>query len=88
MQDKKILNQFAAKITKAKILHDNTQATCQKLRREVAQLEKEYATIKNQREAAEKMENSLKHQLDMTQKAENEANAKCKREENQLEELR
>lgn len=38
MQDKKILNEFAAKITKAKILHDSTQATCQKLRREVAQL--------------------------------------------------
>ena len=52
MQDKKILNEFAAKITKAKILHDNTQATCQKLRREVAQLEKEHATIKSQREAA------------------------------------
>ena len=34
------------------------------------------------------MENSLKHQLDMTQKAENEASAKCKREENQLEDLR
>ena len=38
MQDKKILNEFAAKITKAKILHDNTQATCGKLRREAAQL--------------------------------------------------
>jgi len=52
MQDKKILNEFAAKITKAKILHDNTQATCQKLRREAAQLEKEYSTIRMQREAA------------------------------------
>lgn len=88
MQDKKILNEFAAKITKAKILHDSTQATCQKLRREVAQLEKEYATTKSQREAAEKMEGSLKNQLDMTQKAENEASNKCKREENQLDELR
>lgn len=34
------------------------------------------------------MEKSLKYQLDMTQKAESEANAKCKREESQLEELR
>lgn len=49
MQDKKILNEFAAKITKAKILHDSTQATCQKLRREAAHLEKEYATIRTQR---------------------------------------
>jgi hypothetical protein len=55
MQDKKILNEFAAKITKAKILHDNTQAMCQKLRREAAQLEKEYSTIRSQREAAENM---------------------------------
>jgi len=31
------------------------------------------------------MEKSLKYQLDMTQKAENEANAKCKKEESQLE---
>lgn len=63
MQDKKILHEFAAKITKAKILHDSTQATCQKLRREVAQLEKEYATIHSQREASEKLENTLQHQL-------------------------
>ena len=49
MQDKKILNEFAAKITKAKILHDNTQAMCQKLRREAAQLEKEFSTIRSQR---------------------------------------
>jgi chromosome segregation ATPase len=88
MQDKKILNEFAAKITKAKILHDNTQAICQKLRREVGQLEKEYATIRSQREAAENMERTLKYQLDMTQKAESEATAKCRREENQLEDLR
>jgi len=38
MQDKKILTEFAAKISKAKILHDSTQAVCQKLRREVNQL--------------------------------------------------
>jgi len=38
MQDKKILNEFAAKISKAKILHDNTQAHCAKLRREANQL--------------------------------------------------
>ena len=55
MQDKIILNEFAAKISKAKTLHDNTQALCQKLRREANQLEKEYNTIKNQREAAEDM---------------------------------
>jgi outer membrane murein-binding lipoprotein Lpp len=80
MQDKAILNEFAAKITKAKILHDNTQSVCQKLRREVAQLEKDYHTIRNQREAAENMEKSLQNQLKMTQNAEKETSAKCKRE--------
>jgi hypothetical protein len=38
MQDKVILNEFAAKITKAKLLHDSTQAACLKLRREAGQL--------------------------------------------------
>lgn len=88
MQDKKILNEFAAKITKAKILHDSTQATCDKLRREVAQLEKAYSTIRQQRESAENMEKALKHQLDITQKVENEASNLCKKEEKELEELR
>ena len=40
MEDKKVLGEFSAKISKAKILYDNTSATCQKLRREAAQLEK------------------------------------------------
>ena len=40
MEDKKVLGEFAAKISKAKILYDNTSATCQKLRREAAQLER------------------------------------------------
>jgi outer membrane murein-binding lipoprotein Lpp len=80
MQDKTILNEFAAKITKAKILHDSTQSVCQKLRREVAQLEKDYHTIRNQREAAENMEKSLQNQLKMTHNAEKETSAKCKRE--------
>jgi chromosome segregation ATPase len=88
MQDKTILNEFAAKITKAKILHDNTQAACLKLRREAAQFEKEYHTIRTQREAAENMERSLKNQLSLTQNAEKETAAKCRREEAQLEELR
>ena len=88
MQDKKILNEFAAKISKAKILHDNTQALCQKLRRDANQLEKEYNTLRSQREAAENMERQLKHQLEMTQKAEAETSAKCKREEQQLADLR
>ncbi len=88
MQDKVILNEFAAKITKAKLLHDSTQAACQKLRREAAQLEKEYQAIRSQREAAENMEKTLKNQLQMTQNAEKETAAKCKREEAQLEDLR
>jgi chromosome segregation ATPase len=88
MQDKVILNEFAAKITKAKLLHDSTQAACQKLRREAAQLEKEYHAIRTQREAAENMEKTLKNQLQMTQNAERETAAKCKREEAQLEDLR
>jgi hypothetical protein len=33
MQDKIILNTFSAKISKAKILHDATTATCQKLKK-------------------------------------------------------
>lgn len=40
MQDKKILNEFAAKISKAKILYDSTSANCEKLRREAAQLQR------------------------------------------------
>ena len=63
MEDKKVLGEFAAKISKAKILYDNTSATVQKLRREAAQLEKEYENIANQRRSAEAMEKSLKEQL-------------------------
>ena len=48
MEDKKVLGEFAAKISKAKILYDNTSATVQKLRREAAQLEKEYDNLANQ----------------------------------------
>lgn len=33
MQDKIILNNFSAKISKAKILHDSTAASCDKLKR-------------------------------------------------------
>jgi hypothetical protein len=40
MEEKKIIGEFAAKISKAKILYDNTSAACLKLRREAAQLEK------------------------------------------------
>ena len=38
MEDKKILNEFSAKISKAKILHDHTYAHCHKLRQEASQL--------------------------------------------------
>lgn len=40
MEDKKILGEFAAKISKAKILYDSTSANNQKLRREAAQLQR------------------------------------------------
>ena len=41
MEEKKILNEFAAKISKAKVLYDSTSAVCEKLRREANQLQKE-----------------------------------------------
>jgi hypothetical protein len=33
MDDKIVLNNFSAKLSKAKILHDSTTAACQKLRK-------------------------------------------------------
>lgn len=42
MEDKKVLGEFAAKISKAKILYDNTSANCAKLRREANELQREY----------------------------------------------
>ena len=33
MEDKKVTGEFAAKISKAKILYDNTSANCAKLRK-------------------------------------------------------
>lgn len=49
MEDKKVLGEFHAKISKAKILYDSTSAANQKLRREAAQLQKEYENLKNNR---------------------------------------
>ena len=40
MQDKAVLNNFSAKISKAKIMHDSTTATCEKLKKEADQLER------------------------------------------------
>ena len=40
MEDKRVLGDFHAKISKAKILYDTTSATNQKLRREANQLQR------------------------------------------------
>jgi len=55
MEDKIILNEFAAKITKAKNLYNSTSSNCDKLKKEQAQLQKEYELIRSQREASEIM---------------------------------
>lgn len=88
MEDKKVLGEFAAKISKAKILYDNTSANNQKLRREAAQLQREYDTLVKQRESAEEMEQRLKAQLDQTKKMNKEENEKCNRETKHLNDLR
>ena len=88
MEDKKVLGEFAAKISKAKILYDNTSATVQKLRREAAQLEKEYENLANQRKSAEAMEKSLKEQLEHTKQLNKEEHEKCNRETKHLNDLR
>lgn len=66
MQDKIILNEFAAKISKAKILYDTTSANCDKLRREAAQLQREYEQVRSQRESAETLEATLKFELEQS----------------------
>lgn len=63
MEDKLLLNEFSAKISKARNLYTNTETNCEKLKRELQQLQKDHALVKNQRESAGVMENSLRQQL-------------------------
>ena len=80
MEDKKVLGEFAAKISKAKILFTNTKDTCDKLRREASKLEKEYEQMVEQRQAAEKLEASLKESESLTKKTFEEEQERCKLE--------
>ncbi|EAS06736.1 hypothetical protein TTHERM_00688760 (macronuclear) [Tetrahymena thermophila SB210] len=84
----KVLQEFSAKILKAKNLYEATKNQCDVLRREKEKLEREYKQIYEVRKEAELQEENLKYQYENSKKSNKEESEKCAREVDELNNLR
>jgi chromosome segregation ATPase len=84
----KVLQEFSAKIVKAKNLYENTKQQCDSLRREAGRLQKEYDMLVAQRKAAEDSEESLKNQYLQIKKENEQEGDRCSKELSELNGLR
>lgn len=84
----KALQEFSAKIIKAKNLYETTKTQCEILKREAVKLEKEYQLVSTQRKEAEQLEFTLKNHFEETKRTNKSETDKCAKEIEELNALR